>query len=88
MFYVADEYPESGWKTPSRLDGHASSVYLEVDVDRALDRLAEQQGVTKAEVIRSALRNATSNLERRRIQAIGIAHGPGDVAGDVDRHLQ
>lgn len=64
-----------------------TTLYLEPDVDRALARLAEERGVTKAEVIRAALRQAARDVERPRITAIGVGHGPGDVADDVDRHL-
>jgi len=64
-----------------------TTVYLEPDLDRAVARLAAKQGVTKAEAIRAALRTATGRVERPRITAIGVAHGPGDVADDVDRHL-
>jgi predicted transcriptional regulator len=64
-----------------------TTVYLEVEVDRALDRLAASRNTSKAAVIRSVLREAARQAERPRIRAIGIAHGPGDVADDVDRHL-
>lgn len=64
-----------------------TTLYLEPELDRALERLATQEGVSKAEVIRIALRDATRRVERPRITAIGVAHGPGDVAEDVDRHL-
>lgn len=65
-----------------------TTLYLEADVDRALGRLAARRGVSKAEVIRDVLREATDHVERPRIRAIGIAHGPGDVADHVDRHLR
>lgn len=65
-----------------------TTLYLEPELDRALDRLAAQDGVSKAEAIRAALRHATRRVERPRITAIGVAHGPGDVAGDIDRHLR
>lgn len=65
-----------------------TTLYLEPELDRALDRLAAQDGVSKAEAIRAALREATRRVERPRITAIGVAHGPGDVADDVDRHLR
>jgi hypothetical protein len=65
-----------------------TTIYLEPELDRAVARLAAQRGVSKAEVIRAALREATSHLERPRISAIALAHGPGDVADDVDRHLR
>lgn len=65
-----------------------TTVYLDESVDRAMARLAKEQGVTKAEVIRRALAVAASRAERPRITAIGVGHGPGDVADDVDRHLE
>lgn len=64
-----------------------TTIYLEPELDVAIGRLAEAQHVTKAEVIRSALRAATVGVTRPRITAIGVAQGPGDVSGDVDRHL-
>jgi len=63
-----------------------TSIYLEPELDRALARLAAARGITKAEVIRRALAEAV-DLARPRIAAIGVGAGPGDVAGDVDRHL-
>lgn len=64
-----------------------TTIYLEPELDRALGRLAARRHVSKAEVIRVALRDATSRVERPRISAIGLAHGPGDVADNVDRDL-
>ena len=64
-----------------------TSLYLDPELDRALDRLAEADGTSKAEAIRAALRRAVAGLDRPRAQAIGVGEGPGDVAGDVDRHL-
>ena len=64
-----------------------TSVYLEPELDRAVALWAESQGVSKAEVIRLALRAAVEGVRRPRLTAIGIGRGPGDVAGDVDRHL-
>lgn len=64
-----------------------TTVYLEAEVDLALDRLAAVRRVSKAEVIRAALRDVTRHVERPRITAIGVAQGPGDVADNVDRHL-
>ena len=64
-----------------------TSVYLEPELDHALDRLAATRGVSKAEVIRAALRDAARHVERPRISGIGVARGPGDVADNVDRHL-
>jgi predicted transcriptional regulator len=64
-----------------------TTLYVEPDLDRALTRLAADRGVSKAEAIRAALRDATEHIERPRIKAIGVGSGPGDVADDVDRHL-
>ena len=64
-----------------------TTVYLEPELDHALDRLAATRRVSKAEVIRTALRAAAMHVERPRITGIGLAHGPGDVADNIDRHL-
>jgi predicted transcriptional regulator len=64
-----------------------TTVYLEPELDYALGRLATKRRVSKAEVIRAALRDAARQSERPRITAIGVANGPGDVADNVDRHL-
>ncbi len=64
-----------------------TTVYLDPELDHALGRLAATRRVSKAEVIREALREAAGSVERPRITAIGVAHGPGDVADNVDRHL-
>ena len=65
-----------------------TSIYLDPDLDRAMARLAEAQGVTKAEAIRRALAQAVLSTPRPRLTAIGLGDGPGDVADDVDRHLE
>lgn len=64
-----------------------TTVYLEPELDHALGRLAAKRRVSKAEVIRVALREAAMHVERPRITGIGLAHGPGDVADNIDRHL-
>jgi len=64
-----------------------TTIYLEPELDHALGRLAAKRRISKAEVIRAALRDAARRVERPRITAIGLAHGPGDVADNVDRHL-
>jgi hypothetical protein len=63
-----------------------TSIYLEVELDRALARRAAATGVTKAELIRETLRRSVS-VDRPRITAIGTIEGPGDVADNVDRYL-
>jgi predicted transcriptional regulator len=64
-----------------------TSLYLDPETDRGLERLARARGITKAEAIRRALDEAVRQVERPRISAIGVGEGPGDVAGNVDRHL-
>jgi predicted transcriptional regulator len=64
-----------------------TSLYLDPETDRALERLARARGITKAEAIRRALDEAVRQVDRPRISAIGVGEGPGDVAGNVDRHL-
>jgi len=65
-----------------------TSIYLDAELDRAMQRLAEARGITKAEAIRRALTIAAQAAPRTRVTAIGIGEGPGDVADDVDRHLR
>lgn len=64
-----------------------TSVYLEPDLDRALSRLAEAEGKSKAEVIREALAEKAKESSHPRIKAIGVGQGPGDVSENVDRYL-
>lgn len=65
-----------------------TTIYLEPEVDSALQRLARRRGVTKAEVIRRALAREATFEPSPRFDAIGVASGPGDVSSDVDRHLR
>ncbi|HEU5224927.1 MAG TPA: CopG family transcriptional regulator, partial [Actinomycetota bacterium] len=60
-----------------------TSLYLDPETDRALERLARARGITKAEAIRRALDEAVRQVDRPRISAIGVGEGPGDVAGNV-----
>lgn len=64
-----------------------TSIYLEPELDRAMGVLASREGVTKAEAIRRALARAVAEAPQPRITAVGVGEGPGDVAGEVDRHL-
>jgi hypothetical protein len=64
-----------------------TSLYLEPEVDAALAHIAQQQGITKAELIRRTLRDAAAAAPRPQVTAIGIGEGPGDVSADVDKHL-
>jgi hypothetical protein len=64
-----------------------TSIYLEPDLDLALARRAEVVGITKAELIRQALRRSLAGTSQPRITAIGVGEGPGDVSDNVDRYL-
>jgi hypothetical protein len=64
-----------------------TSLYIEDEVDAALERLAEIEGVAKAEVIRRALRAAASKAPRARPLGRGIMEGPGDLVARMDDHL-
>lgn len=64
-----------------------TTIYLETELDRALDVRAEHEGTSKAAVIRRVLWQAVEGFGRPRVRAIGVGEGPGDVACDVDRHL-
>ena len=54
----------------------------------ALARLAAAQGITKAEVIRRALRSAAAGSVGVKPRARGVFTGPADLAGNVDEHLK
>lgn len=63
-----------------------TSIYLDLDVDRALTRIAERDGVTKAEVIRRSLARTAAESPRPRL-SVGVSEAPGDLAENVDRYL-
>lgn len=64
-----------------------TSIYLEADVDRALERRAAAEGTTKAALIRLALAEAAAPATRPRPRACGVFDGPEDLAREADRHL-
>lgn len=64
-----------------------TSIYLEPEVDVALARQATEQGITKAEVIRRALRSAAAESVGVKPGARGVFAGPKDLAGNADEHL-
>ena len=64
-----------------------TSIYIEADVDVALARRAAEQGTTKAEVIRHALRVAAAGSLGVKPRARGTFAGPRDLAANVDEHL-
>ncbi len=63
-----------------------TSIYLDLDVDRALTRIAERDGISKAEVIRRSLARTVAEAPRPRL-SVGVGEGPGDLAENVDRYL-
>ena len=64
-----------------------TSIYIEPEVDIALSRRAAAEGTTKAELIRSALREAAQGSVRVKPRARGVFAGPPDLAAAADRHL-
>jgi hypothetical protein len=65
-----------------------TSIYIESDVDVALSRRAAEEGTTKAELIRRALREAAGRSLRVKPQARGVFAGPADLAERADEHLR
>jgi len=69
------------------IDMKKTSIYLDPELDATLSRMADRQGITKAELIRRSLRAAAASAARPRVSAIGVGQGPGHVSEDVDKHL-
>lgn len=67
-----------------------TTVYLEPWLDRDLKLIAEQEGKSKAEVIREALAvRAMEASPQPRIKMIGMwKDGPTDLSENVDRYLE
>jgi hypothetical protein len=63
-----------------------TSIYLDPDVDRALERRAAVEGTTKAALIRAAL-TAAADI-RPRPRAVAVFSGPGDLSTNVDKYLE
>jgi len=64
-----------------------TSLYIDSDVDAALSRRAAELGTSKADVIRSALREAAAASLRVKPRARGVFSGPPDLSERVDEHL-
>jgi hypothetical protein len=64
-----------------------TSIYIESDVDVALTRRAAEDGTTKAELIRRALRDAVGGALRVKPRERGVFAGPPDLAQRTDDHL-
>jgi hypothetical protein len=65
-----------------------TSLYIEPEVDAALTRKANAQGISKAELIRQGLRDIAVDAPRPRLIGIGsIKGGPTDISENVDHYL-
>jgi hypothetical protein len=65
-----------------------TSLYIDPEVDAALARRAEAEGISKAELIRRQLEHAAAEAPAPRFTAIGVIKGaPPDVSENVDRYL-
>jgi hypothetical protein len=64
-----------------------TSIYIDPEVDRALDRRATAEGTTKAALIRAALADAAASGRTGKPKACGVFEGPGDLARNADRYL-
>ena len=62
-----------------------TSLYIDPEVDRALERRAVLEGITKAELVRRVLADAVSGRPRPR--ARGVFEGPSDLGAGAERHL-
>lgn len=64
-----------------------TSIYIDPEVDTALSRRAAEEGTTKAELIRRALRAAAGSALRIKPSAQGVFAGPADLSEHADAHL-
>jgi hypothetical protein len=64
-----------------------TSIYVDPDVDRALNRRATAEGTTKAALIRAALAAAAAPAKRAKPLGCGAFAGPGDLSTNVDKYL-
>lgn len=64
------------------------SIYIDPEVNRALDRRALAEGTTKAALIRAALAEAAAVGRVRKPRAVGVFSGPGDLSTNVDKYLE
>lgn len=64
-----------------------TSIYIEDEVDIGLARRAAAEGTSKAELIRTALRQAAAGSVGVKPRAKGVFAGPADLAEKTDEHL-
>lgn len=62
-----------------------TSLYIDPEIDKALNRRAVAEGISKAEFVRRVL--AASVAERPRPLARGVFEGPRDLGSDAERYL-
>jgi hypothetical protein len=64
-----------------------TSLYIDPGVDRALDRRAAAEGITKAELVRRVLAAAVAERPWPRPRARGVFEGPRDLGAGAERYL-
>jgi hypothetical protein len=64
-----------------------TSIYIEPEVDLALDRRAAREHTTKAALIRDALREAADESLRPKPTGRGVFAGSADLAERIDEYL-
>lgn len=64
-----------------------TSLYLDVELDRALTQAAGQARLSKAEFIRRTLAGAVTEMQATRPAARGVFDGPPDGADGTDGYL-
>lgn len=73
---------------PTYMPKKKTSLYLDTTVDRALGIRAAELGITKAELIRRALRDAAAGQVRPKPRAIALLDDGGTpIARDIDAYL-
>lgn len=64
-----------------------TSLYLPADLDEALARRADDEGLSKAEFIRRSLEGAVQRPKRPKLSGATFDSGLGDLSKRVDRYL-
>lgn len=64
-----------------------TSLYIDPAVDRALDRRAAVEGITKAELVRRVLAAAVEGRSGPLPRARGVFEGPRDLGAGAERYL-
>lgn len=64
-----------------------TSIYLDPELDAALARRADEEGLTKAELIRRTLARSVQPSTRPPFVGIGAFTGPRDLAENFEQYL-